>query len=173
MFQALLHRVSLLRIEYQHFAKEIQGYRIGLWVQGSPALFVALWKFANILPGQIVADKSHIFMCGCSQNRNRSFDLVQVIVSREQRSSTKQLSENAADAPHIQSVGVVASIQNNFWSSIPSCNHILRQSSRRLFIASGQPEVANFEVAVLIQQQVARFQVSMNNIGAVDVETTS
>lgn len=36
----------------------------------------------------------------------------------------------------------------------------------------GQPKVADFEVAVCIQQQVARFQVSMENVGRVDVLQT-
>ena len=42
MLKALLHSVSLLWVENEHLAEEVQGHRVSLRVKTAPALFVSL-----------------------------------------------------------------------------------------------------------------------------------
>lgn len=109
----------------------------------------------------------------CAKNSDCSFDLVEVVVTREERSSTQELSEDAANGPNIQGVGVVRCIQDNLWRSVPSGHHVLCQRSGCLLIPTRQSEITNFQIATLIKQEVTWLQVSMDNIGGVNVEAAS
>jgi hypothetical protein len=59
----------------------------------------------------------------------------------------------------------VRSIEDDFWSSVPSGDDVLGQGSGRLFIASCQAKIAHLEVAVLVEQQVGGLQIAMDDIG--------
>ena len=67
----------------------------------------------------------------------------------------------------------MAGVQDDFGSSVPPGDYIFRQRGRRLLVASCKAEVADFEIAVLIQQQIARLQVTMDDGRAVDVEAAA
>jgi len=107
VLQALLHYVPLFRVEYQHFTQEIQCNRVCLWIETSPTLFISLRQLSNVFTSQIVTDECHIFVGWGTKHSNRSFDLVKVIVTREERCSSKKLSENASNRPNIEGISVM------------------------------------------------------------------
>ena len=51
VLQTLLNSISFLRIEYQHFTKQIECNWVSFWIQTGPALFVSLWELSNIFTG--------------------------------------------------------------------------------------------------------------------------
>jgi len=110
MFQALLHYVPLFWVEYQHFTQEIQGNRVCLWIEASPALFISFGQLSNVFTSQVISNESHVFVGWSTEHGNRSFDLIKVVVTREKRCSSKKLSEDASNRPNIESIGVMRSV---------------------------------------------------------------
>lgn len=76
VLQALLDRVPLLWIEYQHFTKEIQGDRVRLWIEAGPALFISFGQLSDVFTCQVVANECHVFVSWGAEDSNGSFDLV-------------------------------------------------------------------------------------------------
>jgi virulence-associated protein VapD len=64
-------------------------------------------------------------------------------------------------------------IQNDFRSSVPSRNYIFSECGSGLFVSSSQTKVTNLEVAVFVEQKVAWLEISVDDIRAVDVKTSS
>ena len=89
-------------------------------------------------------------MSWSTQHGDRTLNLIEIIISGEKWCSAQKLGENAADGPDIKGVGVVAGVQNDFWGSVPSGDDVFGESCGRLFVASGQTKIANFEVAILV-----------------------
>lgn len=108
-----------------------------------------------------------------SKDCNRPLDLIEIIVSWEQWRSAKELCEDAAYGPNIQGVGVMGGVQDDLGSSVPSGNHVFCERGGCFFVASSQTKIANFQVAVFVQQQITWLQISMNDIGGVNVKAAS
>ena len=88
VLQTLLDRVALLRVENQHFREKVQRYRVRLWIQRLPRLLVALREFANVFPRKVIANKGHVFTSRGSEHSYSTLDLIQVVVTGEEWSST-------------------------------------------------------------------------------------
>jgi hypothetical protein len=69
--------------------------------------------------------------------------------------------------------GVALKAQHDLWGSVPSRSDVLGHVPCVLLWVhgetSGQSEVANFELAIGIHKQVARFQVAMEDVCGMDV----
>jgi hypothetical protein len=143
VLQALLHYVPLFWVEYQHFTQEIQGNRVCLWIEASPTLFISFGQLSNVFTSQIVSNECHVFVGWSTKHSNCSFDLVKVIITREERCSSKKLGKNASNRPNIEGVGVMRSIKDNFWSTIPSSDDILSQCGGSLFVTTCEPKITN------------------------------
>jgi len=92
-------------------------------------------------------------------------DLLDVVLSGEHNLSIHDFSKWASRRPDVHFLGVLVTRKHNFWSSIVSCDDVLCQVFSFLFAqASAETKVTNFEVAVLIQQDVAWLQVSVNHV---------
>jgi hypothetical protein len=72
---------------------------------------------------------------------------------------------------------VALEAQHDLWCSVPSRCNVLRHVARILIRVdaetSRQTEIANLELTVGINQQVARFEIAMQHICAVDVLKTT
>lgn len=67
----------------------------------------------------------------------------------------------------------MAGVQDDFRSSVPPGHHVLGEGGSGLLVTSGQTEVTNLEIAVFVEEQVAWLQISVNDVGAVDIEAAS
>ena len=173
MLETLLDCVALFWVEDEHLAKEVEGHRVRLGVKRGPGLLVALGQLPDVFPRKVISDESHVLARGSAEHSDGPLDLIQVVVSWEEGRPTEKFREDAPDGPDIQGVGVVRRVQNDFRGTVPTGNDIFCQSGCALFIAAGKTEIADFEIAILIKQEVTRFQIAMNNIGRVDVEATA
>ena len=91
----------------------------------------------------------------------------------QQRLSDNELGEDAADGPNINCAGVFLPGENDLRSPVPSCGNIVGQYRvgrlQLLNVGSSQTEVANFEITVRIDQQVAGLEIPVVNAGRMDV----
>jgi hypothetical protein len=104
VFEALFHRVALLRVEHQHLTQQVQSHWVRLRVEGAPTLLVSLGQLSYVLSCQVVSNEGHIFTSRCAKYSDRSLNLIEVVISREEWSSAKEFSEYAADGPNIKSI---------------------------------------------------------------------
>ena len=63
----------------------------------------------------------------------------------------------------------MACVQNYFRCTVPSCDDVFGQSRCGLLVAASQTEITDFEGAVLVEEQVGRLQISMDDVCRVHV----
>ena len=89
------------------------------------------------------------------------------VFSREQGLAAQHLGQDASDAPHIDRLGVFFERQHDFRGPVPPGGDVFGHESRIIVGARRGPretEIADFQVAIGIQQQVGRFQVAVKNV---------
>eukprot|EP00982_Pelagococcus_subviridis_P008865 30883-Pelagococcus_subviridis.AAC.4 len=84
-----------------------------------------------------------------------------VVLPREQRLASEQLREDAPHAPHVDRGGVFRAREQELGRAVPSRDDVLGEEVLRALRRSRQAKVADFQVAVCVQQQVRRLQVAM------------
>ena len=107
-------------------------------------------------------------------------DLVNLRVTREERLARAHLSEDATDRPHVNTSRVLSPTKQNLWRAVPECDDLYAASvgvpSRVVRDAhlmgicpewhtksTSKTEICQLEVTVLVDQQVLRLQVTMQN----------
>lgn len=95
-----------------------------------------------------------------------------IIFSRKKRLSCNNLAKDAAYWPHINSLSVFWAVQQELGRSVPPRNNILHHE---VSFSCGpcEAKIPNFQITFGIQQQVARPEVSMQDIRRVDVLQSS
>jgi hypothetical protein len=97
-------------------------------------------------------------------------ELVDVVLSGEQRLALEHLCENAARAPDVDLDVVLLPREHDLGCSVVSCRDV---SGHLGVLYTGEAEVADLEIAVLVHEDVAGLQVTVNNTGGVDVFETA
>lgn len=151
VLEAVLDGVALLGVEHQHLLKQAVSVRVRLGEDLLHSLLVALGQLADVASGQIISNEGHVVRGGCTQYRNSSLDLIQIVVSWEKRRATQEFGEDAAERPDIKGVGVVTSVEDNLRSAIPTGDDVLCQRRRGLLVSTSKTEIANLERAVLVE----------------------
>lgn len=90
-------------------------------------------------------------------------DLVNLRVSREQRLACAHLGEDAADRPHVDTSRVLATTEQNLWSTVPQSNNLMSVCAQRDAKGAGETKIGQLEVALTIDQQVLRFQIAVQD----------
>lgn len=103
---------------------------------------------------------------GCPKEFSNYGELVDMVFPGEQRLSFEHLREDAPCTPNIYLHVVLLPGKHDLRRTIVPRRNIARHL--RVLNAS-QPKIANLQIAVLIDQNVARFQVAMNDTRGVDI----
>ena len=97
-------------------------------------------------------------------------ELVYVILAREQRLALEHLGENAARAPDIHLNVVLLPREHNLRCSVVSCRDITGHLG---VLYTGETEIADLEITVLVYEDVAGLQVTVDDTSGVHIfETT-
>lgn len=83
--------------------------------------------------------------------------LVQMVTAREKGSSMQNLAQNAADAPHINSVCIFSIRDDNLRGAVPSGCDVGGEINRFIRVYPREAKVAYFEVTVAVDEDVGRF----------------
>jgi len=183
--QCLLARDALGRIECEHLGQKVdrKGVRVGVKRRERNARLDR--KGSNVILSPRRANASEGIFAGRTKIVKNLIQLVHVISSFEDGLSAKEFRENASDGPNINSGRVVCEAQHDLRSSVPPSGDVLRHeslvasglgwrgSSSRRGITASQPEIADLEFAVGIDEQIAGLQVSVEDIGRVNVLETA
>ena len=173
MFQSFFHSDSFEWVQCQHFFQEIESQWVGVGKD---------FVIRNLAHGR---ERSHVVLCsnrtdfgeggfiGSSKNQQDLVELVDIIVAAEEWFSTKKLGQDTACRPDINCLGVVGEREHDLRSPVPPGSHVLCHEPSVLLGVfqkpAGQPKVADLELAIGVDEQVSRLQITMKNICRVDI----
>jgi hypothetical protein len=101
-----------------------------------------------------------------SQKLGDDRELIDVILSWKKRLALQHLCEDTSSTPDINLDIVFLPCEHNLRGSVVSCGDI---SGHLGILDTGQTEVADLQIAVLVDQNVAGFEVAMDNACGVDI----
>lgn len=104
-----------------------------------------------------------------AQELGNDGELVHVVLAGEQGLALEHLGKDAASAPDIDLDVVFLPGEHDFGGSVVSRRDI---TSHLRVLNSGKTEIANLEIAVLVDEDVAGLEITMDDTGRVDVLQT-
>lgn len=93
-----------------------------------------------------------------------------MVLSGEQRLALEHLGKDTSNTPDIDFNVVLLPGEHDFWSSVVSRRNI---TSHLRVLNTGKTKVANLQIAVLVDQDVAGLQITVDNTGGMDVFQSS
>lgn len=93
-----------------------------------------------------------------------------MVLAREQRFAFQHLRKDTSRAPNVHFHVVFLPCEHDLWRTIISCRDI---ACHLRVLDPGKAEVTNFEIAILVDENVAGLQVAVHNAGGVYVLQTS
>ena len=105
-----------------------------------------------------------------AQEVDNQVELIDMVLPGKQGLSREHLGENAPGTPEVYLHAVSLPCQHDFRCSIIACRHI---AGHLMFLHSCEPKIAYLQVAILVNQNIARLEVPMDNAGGVDVLQTT
>ncbi|KAH3685822.1 hypothetical protein WICPIJ_003209, partial [Wickerhamomyces pijperi] len=128
-----------------------------------------LKRHPDVITGLQVVSNPYEMIISCDRSGAVIVGLVDLVVTNEQRLSTVQLGKDTANGPHVNGFGVASSAQQKLWGSVPPGGHVVGDGMWSLFQVhwsdtSGQSEITDLEVPLVVDQDVAWLQVSVNDI---------
>ena len=181
VIQRLLTVNPLLRIIHQQFLSLTQpssSYRqqIQRLIIHSRHQFLQCHRRVHHLlriPLRIGVQLGHRFQSGTPQLLEDDVTLVFLVLSRKERRSVEHFCgsemkkrntcENAATTPHVDTSVVAMIAQENVRRTVPQCDHLTRVRLDGNIGRTSQSIVTNLQFAVVCDEQILRFEVSVNH----------
>lgn len=92
------------------------------------------------------------------------------ILAGEKRLSAEHFSKNATDRPDVNGLGVLLEGQHDFGRAVPAGSDVFSHETGVVLLrsgGSGKTEIADLEIAVGVEEEVGRLQVSVQHVGRV------
>lgn len=170
VLQALLDREAVARVEGERLLQKVDRLGRSLGEQGAEVSSLAQGHGANVVTRATAVDVVELLERRRAENIEDQRELLMIVAAREERAAGEHLGQDASDGPHIDRLGVLLEGEHDLGRAIPPGSDVLGHEARVLIGSehgASQSEVAHFEVAVGIEQDVARLEVAMNDVGAV------
>ncbi|KAM0859882.1 hypothetical protein ACQ4PT_046899 [Festuca glaucescens] len=168
VLQGLLNCDPLQRVEGEHPLDEVERGGLHLGELAGEGAARELREVPHVLPGVLVADEPQVVVGGGAYDLGDEPHLVHVVPPREERRPVDELHEDAPDGPDVDGRRVVGGVEQQLGGPVPPRDDVLRHhvALRR---GARQAEVADLEVAVGVEEQVAGLEVPVDHVRRVDV----
>lgn len=103
---------------------------------------------------------------GSAEELSDDGELVDVVLAREQRLALEHFCEDAAGAPDINLNVVLLPREHDLGGTVVPRGNV---SGHLGVLDTGKAEVADLQIAILVDEDVAGLQVAMHDAGGVDV----
>ena len=130
-------------------------------VSTQPALNAKLY-FAHIL----AADGGDHIIWWCTEQLRDNRELIHMVLSGEQWLALQHLGKDAACTPYVHLYIILLPREHDLRCSVVSRRNVARHL-RVLY--TRQPKIADFEVAILVYEDVRRFEVTVHNSSGMDI----
>lgn len=101
-----------------------------------------------------------------TQDLGDDTELIDVVLPREKRLARQHFSKDASDTPNVYFLVILSPGEHDLGGAVESSGHI---AGHILFLHTGQAKVANFEIAVFIDENIAWFEIAMDHAGGMDI----
>ena len=120
----------------------------------------------------MVGDAREILLARRAEDINDQPELMQIVAPGEERLPPEHFREDATDRPHVDRGGVALVLDEELRCAVPARHDVLGEAEVLLLLGgvdrAREAEVADLQVAVLVHQQVARLQVTVEHMRSVD-----
>jgi len=158
------------RVEDEHTLEQLNGLRVGVLELLGQGLTLTLGQGLDESESVLAADGlDNIIRWGSEQLGNNG-ELVDMVLSGEQRLALEHLGEDTSNTPDIDFNIVLLPSEHDFGGSVVSRRDITGHLG---ILNTGKTKVANLQVAVLVDQDVAGLQVTVDNTSRVNVFQTT
>ena len=107
---------------------------------------------------------------GSTQELSDDGELVDMILSREQRLALQHLGKDTPRTPDVNLDIIFLPCEHNLWGSVVSGGDV---SGHLWILNTGETEIADLEITVLIDEDVGRLEIPMDDTCRMDIlETT-
>lgn len=175
VLKRLLDRHALLRVEGERAVEEVDSIGRRLGEDSREGTLLADGQSTDVISRPAGSDAVEFIECRCADNVENKIQLMAVVAAGEERSTCEHLREDAADGPDVDRFRVHLERQHDLWCAVPPRSDVFRHHADVLATlcagrldATGQAEVAYFQVAVGVDEQVSGLQVTMDDVRAVN-----
>ena len=125
-----------------------------------------VWSGIDVQTHVLAANGLDDIVWGSSEELSDDGELVDVVLSGEQRLALEHLSEDASRTPNVHLDVVLLPREHNLGRAVVTGRDVTRHLG---VLYTGQAEIADFQIAVLVDEDVAGLEVTVDNTGRVDV----
>jgi hypothetical protein len=158
------------RVEDQHLLKELNGLRVCVLELVLEGLALTLGQRLDESEGVLAADRADNIIWRGAEQFGDDGELVDVVLSGEKGLALEHFSEDAACAPDVYLDVVLLPREHDLRCSVVSRRDI---AGHLRVLDTGKAKVANLQIAVLVDENVGGFEVTVDNAGGVDVFQTT
>jgi hypothetical protein len=114
-------------------------------------------------------DARPVGLGGSAQDAEDLEDLVNLGVAGEEGLAGGHLGEDAADGPHVDTSGVLTTTEENLRCAVPESDDFMCVGTERDTERARQTEISQLQVALLVDEQVLRFEITVQDAVGVAV----
>ena len=160
------------RVVHQHALQEVQA------VLAKDLDTICVDHFVVLLPlplGETALevwerlDARPVGLSGSTQDAEDLEDFIDLGVAGEERLAGGHLGEDAADGPHVDTSGVLATTEKDLRCAVPESDDFVCVGTERDTECAGQTEIGQLQVALLVDEQVLRLEVTVQHAVGVAV----
>ena len=157
---------------------DVQGREAERWRQGGGGWAwnwewwlthpLAVGKAAHVALCLLAVDELEVALAWRAENPRDQVELMHVVLSGKEGLPSEKLGKDAADRPDVNGGGVLRARQQELRRPVPPRDDVLGHVLL-LGVGPREPKVADLQVAVRVQEQVAWLEVSVKDVRAVNV----
>ena len=160
------------RVVHQHALQEVQA------VLAKHLDTICVDHFVVLLPlplGETALevwerlDARPVGLSGSTQDAEDLEDFIDLGVAGEERLAGGHLGEDAADGPHVDTSGVLATTEKDLRCAVPESDDFVCVGTERDTECAGQTEISQLQVALLVDEQVLRLEITVQDAVGVAV----
>jgi len=170
VFQSFRDFNSLDGVQIEHLVEQVECFFGVAGHNLSQVNLLFVLEGLDVLESVLIGDLLLRVFVGRATQVDDEVDLFDVVLTGEHDFSAHDFSKSAACGPHVDLMRVFVTREHNLGSTIVASHDVLGQIFTLLFAqVATEAKVTDFEITVLVQQNVTRLEISMNNIGRVQV----
>mmetsp|Transcript_19941 Transcript_19941/g.23119 ORF Transcript_19941/g.23119 Transcript_19941/m.23119 type:complete len:251 (-) Transcript_19941:7-759(-) len=172
VFEGLFDGDPLVGAVLEHLAEQVYRRRVVIQKQVFEVALVLAVHLLENLGHPAVVERLEERGLGLTEAVDDELELVLGVVAGQEGPPQQQLREYAADGPHVHGRSVVLGAAQQFGGPVPPRRDVVRHGARLRDLGDlgpRQSEVADFEVAVAVHEQVARLEIAVEDARRVHV----
>mmetsp|Transcript_30089 Transcript_30089/g.87643 ORF Transcript_30089/g.87643 Transcript_30089/m.87643 type:complete len:243 (+) Transcript_30089:213-941(+) len=169
------HGDPVIRVESERFFEQSNSVRVEVREPIGEVDSGVLREVQDESSSLGVCYKFQFFGLGPAHELHDQLQLVDVVASRKDRFLGQHLGKDARDGPDVD-LGVIGRTgQHDLWGAVPPSDHVLGEVLLLLSVgdATGEPKVAQLEVAIRIQENIGGLEVPVNYPSGMNVIQTA